>query len=663
MYKKTILILFILFICTSCTQKKLEPIDFHDSFIDYERISNKEKYLDSLFYRTVKMANDSLVREQLLKIAARYDWLNNDIKFRKTIKLISQLAATQKDTSHQAKSLWYWGDYYDSRQISDSAYYKYIKAEKLYSTLNDKINQARMLLYKAVILYNNDIYTESEALLAQVLQILATTNKTRLKFEANNLMALTLDGLKEYQPSNKYYKETHSLLLQLEREGYEDDQLQLSWLTYYNNRGRYYNEINNPKEAENHFKIALKNKFIDSFPRSKAMLLNNYAHSQILIGGNEILIDSLLDTSLEIREKIDHKRGIIATKIRKADFKLIKQDTINAVKTMHEAYQMALNDKSGYELIESLKFLSEHDKKNKVFYTKIHLKTQDSLQNIERQTRNKFARIAYETDQIERKNDILVKKNIYLLVLISTVLILSVSIFIALQLQSKNKKLKQEKREQNAIQQIQELLLKQQVLTSEVKNQERLRIAKDLHDAIVNRVFTTRINLEELPSSNVSLKSKLINQLKQTEAQIRTIAHDIHNNLFDQKEDFTAILKDLVLSQKNSFQTAFECPNDVSVDWSSFSIQQKTQVYLILQELLQNVNKHSQAARCFAYFLNDENKITIRIHDNGIGLNKDKVSTGMGINNIKHRLKELNGKIEFSEIRGWTVVSVTFEIE
>ena len=662
MFKKLFLYYCVLVFCISCKQVEKQKLTDEDSFQNYEEILNKENFLDSLYNETTQNKNDSLTRAKFLKIAARYDWLEKDDKFKRTIEHTYQLALDQKDTSDQARALWYWGDYYDRKQVLDSAYHYYIKAEKLYTSQKDSIQQARMLLYKAGVLYNMGIYTESEVATIQSINILPNKGDTRLLYEANLLMTLILKNFKDFKAVEKYYAIIPSLLNQLEKEGYNSHLLQRSWLSFQNNVGDFYHEINDPTSAKLHFESALNNESIDQFPKLKGMLLCNYANSQMQFLNDNSFIDSLLNLSLKVRYSINHKQGIADSKIRKAEFELVKKDTANAILTMREAYEMALHDKSSYELIESLKFLSEHDNLNKEFYLSTYLRTQDSLYNIERQTRNKFARIAYETEEVERNNSLLIERITYLIGVIALISGLSIAVFIVFKLRLKNRKLLHQQQEQQAVQQIQELIAKQQKIAGDTKNQERIRIAKDLHDAIINRIFTTRINLEDLPSTNEDQKKKLLDQLKQTENQIRTIAHDLHDNLFNQKEDFTEVLKDLVLSQKNDFNTTFDFPNNTSINWSGFSMEQKTQVYLILQELLQNVNKHSQASRCFAFFIQDKDKITIRLHDNGVGFKTAHSKKGMGMNNIQHRLKAINGKISNTRTENWTVFTITITI-
>lgn len=651
------ILLYLLIFC-SCTQKERNSSPVLDSYADYERKTNKEVYLDSLRNKVLQTPNDSLSREWLMQIAARYEGLKLDEKFFNTTRQAYQRAKAQKDTLHQAQAFWYLADYYDAQQIPDSAYSYYLKAEQGYASQKDSIHWGQMLLYKSRVLYNIGIYAESEAATAQALQLLSGQNDKRLLLEANILMTLILKETKDYDIALKYCSKIPVLLKKLEAEGYDKNRLQRSWLSYYNNIGSYYNEINQPEEAQSYFETALAHAEVDSFPKLKAMLLNNYARNRRMAHANPLLIDSLLKASLTLRERIGHSQGISASKLNIAEFALTQKDTTQALHLMKEVYAQAQKEKSGYEALESLKFLSEHDRANKDKYTVLYLHTQDSLRHAERQTRNSFARIAYETQEVERKNELLTQRNTYLWVILLVVSALSIAVWSAFQLRLRNKKLLHEQREQLALQHIQELLLKQQTLARETRNKERQRIAKDLHDAVVNRVFTTRLNLEELPTSQPEQKAKLLEQLQQTEAQIRTLAHDIHKNLFDPKQDYSDILEKLVCSQKNSFKTSFACTIDREIDWSAFSIRQKTQLYLILQELLHNVNKHAQAPKCWLLLLKKDRQLVIRIHDNGIGLDLSKLPKGMGFQSITHRLHVLHGELRVLPTKEFTTIEL-----
>lgn len=623
-----------------------------------------KQYVDSIYNIRLEAANDFEGREKLFEVASEYENRGLYIESKQTLEEIFKRAVKKNDTLHQAKVYWYLGDFYDTKQKLDSAFLYYTKAEKLYSiTKSDSLNWARMISYKAGILYNMGISAESEVQTIRALKILNKLENTRLIYEATLRMALNLNELKEYNEALKYYDKLPILLNQLEKEGHSSDNLKRSWLSYYNNMGNFYIDTNDYLRAKEFLNRALSQENVENYPKLHAMLLNNYARSNFFSSNNKQNIDSLLNASLKIREEINDKHGIIGSKITIGEYLLVKKNTLNAIRNFNEAYILSLKYRSNYDLLRSLELLSINDKENQVLYTEKYHKIKDSLYELEKNTRNKFARIAYETDEIVEQNTMLNKVNSYLFGGTLFISLLSLLIFILLRLKSRNKELIYQQKEQNNIQQIQELIQQQQTVTVETKMREQDRIAKDLHDGVLNRLFTTRINLEELRTDDLLRKRQLIEELQKTEIQIREVSHNLNNNIFQQKQDFSLVLENLVLMQKNKFATKFECSINKKIEWNHFKIKEKTNIYLIIQELLYNVNKHSIAKNCVVFILKKDKKLIIRIHDNGIGFNLKEKEKGIGLNNIKDRLNELNGEIQINSIPNNTVIIIEIDLE
>lgn len=653
--KQTFLILACL-LCFSC-EKQQGVTDSSSENLDRQSV-------DSIYSLRLQAPNDSLGREKLFEVASEYENRGLFVESKQTLKEVFQRATKKKDTLHQAKVYWYMGDVYDNQEKLDSAFLYYTKAEKLYRlTISDSLNWARMISYKAGILYNMGISAESEVQTVRALDILNKLNNTRLIYEATLRMALNLKELKEYDEALKYYNKIPLLLDQLGKEGHASDRLQRSWLSYYNNLGNFYIETKDYIRAKEYLDKALSQEYVEKYPKLHAMLLNNFAKNNIYSSNNKQIIDSLLNTSLRIREEIDHKQGIIGSKIVIGEYLLTQKDTLKAVRNFNEAYVLSVKYHSNYDLLQSLELLSVNDKKNQILYTEKYRKVKDSLYELEKATRNKFARIAYETDEIEEQNTVLSKRNNYLLGGVMFVSLFAILILISFRLKIKNRELMYQQKEQNNIQQIQELLLQQQTVTAQAKSREQDRIAKDLHDGILNRLFTTRINLEELQIDNVLKKSQLIEELQKTESQIREVSHNLHQNLFKQQQDFSLVIENLVLGQKNTFGTVFNCSITKNIKWERFNIKEKTNIYLIIQELLQNVNKHSQAKKCFVFMLEKENSLIVRVHDDGIGFRNNQVKTGLGLNSIKDRLSELKGELHINSKPNNTVVSLQIVLD
>lgn len=623
--------------------------------------NHKEKELDTISLYLLKQENDSIIRNLLFKVANKYYELNENDKYLKLTKKVTELALKQKDTSHIAKSLCFMGEYYEKNAQLDSSFSYYSQSEKLYRNLKDTLNSGRTALYKAGVLFDSGNFTESEIGAINALKLLSKTNNTRLVYESYNLLALSLKELNNFEESLKYFDLALNQLQRLENEDYPKAKLIKSRISCFNNIGRVYEKQKNYKEAILYYEkgLALQDLKLN-YPKSYAMLLDNMAYSKMKEGDYKD-IDKLLFESLKISDSMDIAQGIVSSKINIGEYYLYKNDTIKGLSYITEGFKLAKKIEAGPFIIRSLKLLTENDSKNKIYYSNLYIKVNDSIQSVERITRNKFARIAYETDQIEKKNEILSKKNTKIILGSGIVIILLGGVFALYRLKSKNKELLFIKEQQEANEKIYQLMLAQQSETEQARNEERNRIAMELHDGIINSVFTTRFNLIQLESSSQNKKQELINELEKTEQEIRRVSHDLTQNLLFEDKSFPEILTTLVDSQQNQYNTKFDLSVDKYIDWSAVTSANKIHIYRIIQEAIQNSNKYSQAKRCFIMLLKTGDKITIRIWDNGIGFNPEKVKNGIGLKNIKDRTKILQGELKItSSSENGTTLEIVF---
>ena len=645
--------LFLLII--SC-QKKKENIVYENRvkiFLkNYDLLSSKDNYkektLDTISFYLLKQENDSINRNLLFKVANKYYELNKYDKYLKLTKKVKEFALKQQDTFHMAKSLYFLGEYYEEKAQLDSSFSYYSQSEKLYRNLKDTLNSGRTALYKAGILFDSGNFTESEIGAIKALKLLSKTNNTRLVYESFNLLALSLKELNNFEESLKYFDLALNQLQRLENEDYPKEKLVKSRISCFNNIGRVFEKQKNYKEAILFYEkgLALQNLKLN-YPKSYAMLLDNIAYSKLKEGDFKD-IEILFFESLKISDSIGIAQGIISSKINIGEYYLYKNDTIKGLSYITEGYKLAKKSKATPFIIRSLKLLTENDTKNKIYYSNLYIEVNDSIHRLERITRNKFARIAYETDQIEEKNEILSQKNTAI-IFGTGIIIIFLGVFFALyRLKSKNKELLFIKEQQEANEKIYQLILTQQSETDQARNEERNRIAMELHDGIVNSIFTTRFNLIQLDPTALDNKEQLVNELEKTENEVRRVSHNLTQNLLFEDKSFPQILTTLAESQKNQYNTKFDISVDKYIDWSVVSSENKIHVYRIIQEALQNTNKYSKAERCYIMLLKTGDKITLRIWDNGIGFNPEKVKYGIGLKNFKDRIKALNGELKIS---------------
>ncbi len=183
-----------------------------------------------------------------------------------------------------------------------------------------------------------------------------------------------------------------------------------------------------------------------------------------------------------------------------------------------------------------------------------------------------------------------------------------------------------------------------------IQERERNRIAQDLHDAI-----SSKLNIVSL-STNVLLVDKTIGKKqKQSLEQIldittntlessRKIAHDLLPPILD-KFGLKAALEEL-------FE---ECTANTNIDiesniekLSKLSRTNQLHVFRIVQELINNSIRHGKANELVIYMEQNTTGFILRYQDNGIGFTvKDvKEKPGIGLQNIKSRVKILNGELK-----------------
>lgn len=621
--------------------------------------NHKNKLLDSLYLKLIILKNDSINRNLLFKIGNIYYYDNKLDRYITIVNRVYNMAIIEKDSFHLAKSLYYIGDYYDENNSLDDAYLYYSRSEKLYSILNDTLHIGKVKLKKAGILYDNGSYKECEVELINAIKLLSNKKAHRLVYECYNILALNLIELKEYPKSLEYFYLAQNELDKLDKSNSVN--IKFSRSNCFNNIGNVYLKMKDYEKAQEFYKKAISIKDLkESKPSLYAMILSNLAYTKLKKGKSEEAKKMLLE-SYKIRDSLKLNLGIISSKNYLAQYYISQKDTLKAIENITYCYSLSKKIKSAPDVLNSLKLLTEIDTKNKNFYTNEYFRINDSLQQAERATRNKFARIEFETDQVEEENSILIKKNSYIIIGSFILFLFIGTLFILYRLKTKNKELKLIQDQQIKNEEIYQLLLKQQSISEESRKEERNRIAMELHDGVVNSVFTTRFNLMQLESKQTVEKDSIIKELEKTEAEIRRVAHELNLTLNFKDESILNMITNLVEAQKNEWNTQFVVKIDDFIDWNTIEVEIKMNAYRIIQEALQNVNKYSKAKQCIVMLLKTENKTTIRIWDNGIGFNPKKNKKGIGLKNIQERALTMKANLTInSKINNGTSIEIIF---
>lgn len=215
------------------------------------------------------------------------------------------------------------------------------------------------------------------------------------------------------------------------------------------------------------------------------------------------------------------------------------------------------------------------------------------------------------------------------------------------------------------VEQQRQMQLQQAIMQGE--EQERERVARDLHDGLGGMLAGLKLNLSRLPAitdhtaHNQEL-DKITIQLDNSVHELRHIARNMMpETLF--RFGLPTAIKDLC----ESF-----AKGPVHIDFQSFHVQEniikQTQViiYRIIQELLSNAIRHSSATHIVLQCSQNNNTFFITIEDNGKGfdtraMNKIK---GMGLGNIQKRTAFLNGRLEInSTINEGTTINIELNVD
>ena len=152
--------------------------------------------------------------------------------------------------------------------------------------------------------------------------------------------------------------------------------------------------------------------------------------------------------------------------------------------------------------------------------------------------------------------------------------------------------------------------------------------------------------LEVNQSLNQSNKTiELSEKISHIYQDIRTISHDLSTHFITDKN-----LKELMSYLFNNIKTNTNIETELIImpldALDQLTESQKEQLYRILQELLNNVQKHSKATHLSLNITNINQILTFVLEDDGIGFNFENIKKGIGLENINERINLLNASLE-----------------
>lgn len=631
------------FLYYSCLNKSQHPPNEEKEITHLDTIKTNEGF-EIVFTELQKLTSKDKQKELLLELSLKTIDLDNKKLFLKINSLARKRAIQLNDSIALAETYWDKGSFYKNKEITDTAFYYYNKSQNIYATLGDKYYQSRLYKAMAYTQQKGNDYTGAEITLTKALKSLDDAEEDSKKtykhyFNIYNAFGVIYNALHEYDKAIDAHKKAQEYLNKL-----PDSSL---FPTSYNNLGVVYHNKGDYKNSLEYYKKGLNT---DSLyyhnPKLYSMFLDNLAYSEFKMGKNENL-PRLFYKSLAIRDSLSFIDGVLINKLHLAEYYLSKKDTIKAYQFAYDVKETAPEYQYSIDVLDALLLLKKIDPKKANRYSDRYIFLNDSLQLAERRTRNKFAKIQFETDAYIRKNKVLNQQLIYNFLLSGFIILAVIFIYIYQRQRNKNKALILEQEKEKAIREIDQLLVDQEWKMLKIREEEKDRIAKELHDNALSQLFGIRINLELLNDINTEeAKNKrwsFISKLGQSEKEIRKISHELNQSQME-KANLTSLIRELINRQKE-LEVKFNLTIDNKINWNKIDKPTQVNIYRILQEAIQNIHKHAKASKSWIKFVVNDKKLCISIIDNGKGFTKRKVQKGIGITNMYDRAKNMNTNI------------------
>ena len=648
------------------SKNNLDSTSYYFKLYKNEDLSSfeKQKKLNQSF-EFLKKGKNNLAKRKLLSDITIEFFKNNDIeKFNESSNLLYNLSFSAKDTINLGMAYRTRANYYYKKQNLDSSFYYYLKAEKIYNKLKDKPNYANILMNKGIIQYSIGDYLGAELSLNKAHSIFKETEIYSKIYGSLDQLGLVATELKEYEKGIFYFNKALEAL---------EDLPELEDRVYYktvcnNNIGYLYLKSEEYEKGAYYFEEALKNKLIINDDKLLySNLIDNLAYCKLHFNNSKDL-SKLFFEALEIRKRLKNITAIVGSYIHLSEYFYKQRDSDEAIKYALLALKEAKESKVPLNIVLALKQSSLVDKTKSFKYTEEYIRKNDSLQVAERNSRDRFARIQFETDEIIQEKDQLEDKNRNLLyIFFGSVGLFGFLYYIRTQ-RSKSRELIYKQAQQRANEEIFNLMMSQQAIIDESRTKEKQKLARDLHDGVLGRMFGIRLSLDSVNRKNdeVSLLKRLqvVNELKIIEQDIREISHDLNREKQVLINNFVSIVNNLIEEQKEKHEAKVSFFLDTSIHWDKIASAVKINLYRILQESLQNINKYAIANNINIGFVKNEDTVIFKISDDGIGFDANKKTKGIGTQNMVSRTKECKGIIDIhSQVGEGTTITITIPIE
>lgn len=198
-----------------------------------------------------------------------------------------------------------------------------------------------------------------------------------------------------------------------------------------------------------------------------------------------------------------------------------------------------------------------------------------------------------------------------------------------------------------------------------VREEERTAISRELHDELGQILSGLRMDLswllKRLPENNKTLVDKtafMLSYLEPAIDMVRRISSDLRPGILDDLGLIAAVEWQIQMFRT---RTGIACRLEAALEEGGLDRDLKTALFRIIQESLTNISKHAEATEVIVSIKSDQDRIMLRIEDNGKGVKPSDLrkTKSMGILGIRERVSLLDGEFSIQGFQGkGTLLSV-----
>lgn len=536
---------------------------------------------------------------------------------RKNIKTITKSADSINANYSKANNLL-------QQNKLDSSFIYFDLASDEFLDKGDSLNAATCLIQMAITLFIEGDYYGAQETSIEAEKLINKQNPHHyalLAYNYNNI-ANAISGYGDHESAISYY----DLAIKFASDS-------LTAMSYANNKAVTLSYIKKYNEANAIFQQILKSEFPSQVEYARA--LSNYANSKWHIDNKYNPLPDL-HKALRIRQKENDLYGVNASYSHLHNYHN-NRNRDSALYYAHKSYEVALQLKSPKDKINAAeKIIQLTSSDSAKYYFDVYKDLSDSVRITRLKANNQYAMIRYEAEKSKKENlqlqkevldrDFRIAQERILIfgILLCTVVGIGFLVY-------RNNKHKEQVR-----------------LEAENKIKEnKLKTSKKVHDVVANGIYRV---MSELENNDEIDREDLLDKLEIMYEESRDISYEAED--MEYEKPFSEEISHLLKSFAHNNLKLFIIGNEEEL-WNKISNETKQDLLPVIQELLVNMRKHSEANELVFRIEDGGESLCIHYSDNGVGLPKD-LKMGNGLTNTGNRIEKLGGAIifDFEEDKG-----------